>query len=253
MSSSRPRPVIGVTTTFEPNGRVPERLHSALLAGYSDAVYAAGGLPLALLAPPEPDSRQIDQLLARCDGLLLSGGDDLPPTVYGQPAHPATRPMHARRARFELLVCQRADALGLPMLGTCLGHQLLHVARGGRLWQDLAALELTPRVRHHLEIDENTFHHVRVVPDSLLARVLGADRLETNSRHHQAVDPQQPGRDLRAVALADDGVIEASEDPRPGRFVLAVQWHPEDLIDRREHLALFAALVEAAQQRRAAR
>ena len=140
---------------------------------------------------------------------------------------------------------RRADAARVPMFCICLGLQVAHVARGGRLLQHVDDLSLTPHVTHHLEIDENAFHDVEITPDSHLARIVDASRIEVSSRHHQIIDPAHLGRGLRNVAFAADTVIEASED-FDNRFLLAVQWHPEDLVDRPEHRALFAALVDAA-------
>lgn len=239
------RPAIGITSSFNPNNEQPQRLQSHLLAGYSDAVYAVGGLPHAIPAPPEPDATLLDEIISRCDGLMFAGGYDLMPSHYGQQPHAHTHLMHPRRDRFELELFRRADARRLPIFGICLGHQVAHVARGGRLIQHLDDLDLSPTIRHHLPNEENAFHDVRIEPDSRLAQIVGGTHLEVNSRHHQIVDSAYPGRGLRTTAVSVDGVIEASEDC-DGRFLLTVQWHPEDLLDRAEHPDLFAALVDHA-------
>lgn len=241
------RPCIGVTNSFNPNKEQPERLQSHLLAGYSDGIYAAGGLPWAIPVPPEPGATLLDEIIARCAGLMFTGGYDLTPARFGQQPHARTHLMHARRDRFEVELFRRADARRLPIFGICLGHQVAHVSRGGRLIQHVDDLKLSPAFRHHLSNEENAFHDVQIEPDSELARIVGGTRLEVTSRHHQAVDADHPGRGLRTSAVSDDGVIEASEDC-DGRFLLTVQWHPEDLLDRAEHLDLFAALVDRAGQ-----
>jgi putative glutamine amidotransferase len=127
------------------------------------------------------------------------------------------------------------------------------VARGGKLVQHVDDVAAAPGIEHHQPRGRSAFHPVEVAPNSRLAGVLGATRLEANSRHHQAADPDHPGRGLATVAHAPDGTLEASEDCSDGRFLLAVQWHPENLVQRDEHLRLFASLVEEARRYRAGR
>ncbi len=240
------RPVIGITSNFGLNKQDPPRAQAYLLAGYSDAIFAVGGMPQAIPVPPEHDDALHGEILAHCDGLMFTGGYDLDPRHFGQQPHDRSVLLHPRRDVFELDLFRRADAERVPIFGICLGHQTAHVARGGRLIQHVDDLVLSPTVCHHLASDENAFHDVRIEPDSRLARIVGDTRLEVNSRHHQIVDGNHLGAGLRTVAVSADGVVEASED-MDGRFLLTVQWHPEDLLDRREHLDLFAALVEEAQ------
>ncbi len=239
------RPLIGITSAFLQTPQPPLRLRHYLNAAYTDAVYAAGGLPLPLPVLEDYDARVLDELLARCDGLLLTGGHDLHPGNYGAALHPAADVLHERRDRFELDLLRRADAARMPIFAICLGHQVVHVARGGRLHQHVDDLNLAPAIVHYRPDDSDAFHPVRIAPDSTLARIVGATALETNSRHHQIVDPAVPARGLRPVAWSPDGVVEAAEDCA-GRFLVSVQWHPEDQIDRPQHLALFQALVAAA-------
>lgn len=249
--SAAQRPRIGITSNFGVRGD-PARPQSYLLADYSDAIYAAGGLPLLLAPPPTIDAGLLDEILRLCDGLLLTGGLDLPPESYGEPrVHAKTELLPERRARFDLALFQRADAARLPMLSICLGHQIAHVARGGALVQHIDDLPET-RDQHHRPDQRSAFHAVRVAADSRLARIVGAEQLEVNSRHHQAAAPTRLGQRLRTVAVAADGTIEASEDC-DGRFLMCVQWHPEELIDRPEHLRLFEALVAECRTAGAAR
>ncbi len=241
------RPLIGITSDFElDTTRDPPRLRAALLAHYTDAVLAAGGLPLPLVPPPEVDEALLDQLLTPLDGIVFTGGDDLDPALYGEPPHSKTRVMHARRNQFEPRLFRRADAAGLPILAICLGFQVAHVTRGGRLLQHVD--DRAGALTHHLPGGRSAFHPVRIEPDSRLAAIVGRTEIEVNSRHHQAVEPALSGRGLRPVAWSPDGLLEASEDCR-GRFLIAVQWHPENLVDRAEHLALFRALVGQAARR----
>lgn len=244
------RPIIGINCSFGFDREAdPPRERATLSAAYSDAVLAAGGLPAPLPVVPEPDVGLLDELLARVDAVLLTGGYDLDPRHYGQPPHPETEPMHPRREAFDLALIRRVEALRKPALAVCLGFQELHVLRGGHLVQHVDDLDGDPRIVHHLPREQSAFHDVRIEPDSRLAEVMGTTGVEVNSRHHQAVATQGQGRDLRPVAYAPDGLVEASEDTRDGRFLLAVQWHPENLLDRWPHRRLFQALVAAAGSR----
>lgn len=239
------KPVIGVTSSFETTGE-PPRSRSYLNSAYADAVFAAGGLPQPLPVPARVTQSVLDELLGRCDALLFTGGPDLDPRHYGQPRHPRTQVLDPRRDNFELAAFRRADQRGLPILAICLGCQVASVARGGCLVQHVDDLARTSPVAHHHPDGSSAFHDVAIEPDSRLARIIGRTHIEVNSRHHQLVDRSQVGGNLRPVAFAPDGVVEAAEDVT-GRFLIAVQWHPEDLIDRPEHLCLFEALVAAAQ------
>jgi putative glutamine amidotransferase len=244
------RPVIGITSDFDVDTRPQQpRERSSLQAAYSDAVFAAGGLPLPLPVPPEHDEALRAEILARVDGLLFTGGDDLHPQHYGEPLHPKTRTLHERRDGFDLALFRQADAARMPILAICLGYQVACVARGGKLIQHVDDLGLKPPTVHALPKGQSAFHTVRITPDSRLATIVGSTEIRVNSRHHQAADREYPGRGLRPVALSPDGLLEASED-MDGRFLLGVQWHAENLIDRPEHLALFRALVGAAAARR---
>lgn len=245
------RPLIGITSSFTEvaaagPGSKP-RLRAQLNASYTDSVIAAGGAPVVFPVPPTPDAALIDDLLSRVDGVLFTGGDDLDPRHYGESKHPEAELLHERRDAFDLALFRRADAIRKPIFCICLGFQVAHVARGGALIQHIPDLDLTPKQNHRLEAPDT--HPVRVEPGSYLSYLVGGTQIDVNSRHHQGVDPKRQGRGLRSVATAPDGLVEASEDMEQ-RFLLAVQWHPEDMTDRREHLCLFQALVEAADAAR---
>jgi putative glutamine amidotransferase len=225
---------------------------------YLRAIEAAGGEPVVF--EPLPDEAAVEAALAKVDGVLLTGGRDLDPALWGEEPHRETRTMAPDRQRTDLALIRLADARGVPVLGICLGIQEMAVVRGGAIHQHVPDLGGTighsggvgkPRLRHEVKIEAG----------SLLARIVGSGPLEVNSTHHQAV--REPGRGMRIVARSGDGVIEAIEDPpagrspmagegpTPGRFFLGVQWHPEDLLDEPPHRALFEALVRAAGRRRA--
>lgn len=246
------RPLIGITSNIETRdeaARTNRKPHCYINAAYVDAVYAAGGAPL-VLPPPPADFSESDfaELLRPCDGLLFTGGPDLDPKHYGQPRHPQTCVLPQRRDRFDIALFRHADRQERPILAICLGCQIASVARGGSLVQHVDDLPAKVAVEHHRPDHSSAFHAVRIDPDSRLAAIIGRTEIEVNSRHHQVVNRDQLGGRLRPVAFAPDGVVEAVEDGE-GRFLIAVQWHPEDLLDRPEHLGIFRALIEAASAR----
>jgi putative glutamine amidotransferase len=255
---AKTRPLIGLNMSI-PTGAAPPSWRADVPLAYVDAVARAGGLPLLL--PPLDDERLTAQVLGRLDGLCFIGGDDYLPRHFGGHAQPAKELMHPRRDRFDLALARRVlFRTSLPVLGVCGGQQLLAIACGGALVQDLRtewkespALPHAGRDRSPKELRAYR-HAVRVTPGSLLARATRATRgrLRTNSFHHQAVKPGGEGRGLRATGWTEDGVVEAIEPApgaalgRGGRFILGVQWHPERMTDDRNQRALFEALVRAA-------
>jgi len=216
-------------------------------AAYVRAVLIAGGVPLVL--SPLMGAGLAARALAGLDGLLLTGGEDLDPAWYG--AEPSTYldPPSRERDLFELALFAVARQQGLPVLGVCRGIQLINVALGGSLYQDLPS-ERPGTIQHRAEGPRDLrSHRVRLLPGSRAARALGADKITVNSSHHQAINLLAPG--LLASAWSDDELIEAVETPPGSPWLLAVQWHPEEMhADTRapEH-GLFAALVEAADTR----
>ena len=231
-----------------PESEPPQR-NLSLGMDYPGSVVRAGGVPIVI-----PPLSPIDSaLLDRLDALVVSGGPDIDPGLYGRPAHPQLGPVDPDTDACELETLRRADRSGLPILAICRGMQLLNVARGGTLWQDLPSERPSAIEHRQAVVGTQTTHVVRVDHDSLLARVTGvaeADALEfpVNSFHHQAVCGL--GDQLRVTARAPDGVVEAVEAvDRP--FVLGVQWHAESLGADARHAALFSGLVEAARAARA--
>jgi putative glutamine amidotransferase len=213
-------------------------------AAYVRAVVAAGAVPLVL--PPFLDASRADAALAGVDGVLFTGGEDVDPARYGAAPHPALGTVSAERDCTELALFAAARRRGLPILGICRGIQLVNVAMGGTLWQDLPSER--PGVVDH---DPGTgrdvrSHRVRLEPDSRAAHAVATTDLRANSMHHQAVRDLGPG--LVATGWAEDGLVEAVET-RDGPWLLAVQWHPEEMHadaaapDR----GLFKALMEAAR------
>ena len=232
-----PKPLIAINIDYVAGEKDASRGSCRLPSAYADCVDRAGGVPL--LVPPLEDPRELGSYLDLADGFILSGGADYPPSWYGEPNRPETREMHPRRAAADRYLAEAILDSGRPLLAICAGIQLVNIVAGGKLVQHV------PGHRPD-EPSPDLEHGVRVEPESLLSRIAGADELEVNSTHHQAVDPQHLGRELRIVARAEDGTVEAVErDSSAGRFFLAVQWHPERFYDRLHAGRLFERLVEA--------
>lgn len=213
----------------------------AVRGEYTAAVVAGGGEPVVLA--PLADDEGPEKLAGCIDGLLMTGGEDLDPVLWGEALHPAAKIIDPRRQRSDLRLVAWADQRRLPVLGICLGCQEMAVHRGGSLIQHVTD-EVGEAVRHRNAKRPRATHKIAIEPYSLLATIVNGRQMEVNSGHHQAV--RTPGCGLRIVARSPDGVIEAIEDPDAGRFFLGVQWHPEDLVDVLPHRMLFEALCRAA-------
>lgn len=234
------RPLIGITTYSVAASWGVWNTPAALVPlVYVTAIEAAGGRPL--LVPPADDA--IDETLDALDGVLFSGGEDITPDHYGAEPHPETTGVRPDRDRAEIQLLQAALARDMPVLAVCRGSQVLNVATGGDLVQHLP--EVVGHERHKHTPGVFADHDVAVEPGSRLGAILG-DRAAVKSHHHQAYG--RLGEGLREVAWADDGTVEALEDPSR-RFALGVLWHPEE----GEDTALFSALVEEARRYRAER
>ena len=240
-------PLIGVTTSevrptnlSQPAERSdPARPEMALGMTYMRAVQRAGAIPVVI--PPQPG--QTGALLDRLDGVLLSGGPDIDPTLYRDESHPELGPTWRDLDEVELELAQSADERDMPVLGICRGAQTINVARGGTLYQHLPDLDGSGVVHRQTDSGETVTHGVEIVPGTRLAEIVGESRLEVNSFHHQAV--RRLGNGLEVSARSDDGIIEAVEDPAR-LFLIGVQWHAEFLVERAHEKALFRAFVGAA-------
>jgi putative glutamine amidotransferase len=244
-------PLIGIPTLSDDAapGRRPPRFSNN--QAYTQAVLAGGGVPvlIPLMADPAP----LRVLYRHLDGLLLPGGVDVDPALYGAARDPATEPPDPLRNAVELRLLRWALADGLPVLAICRGLQVLNVACGGTLWQDLDTCRPGP-IAHQASAQAGDrallAHPVTLAPDSRLAAVLGAEEVAVNTLHHQGL--ADLGADLQPVAWAPDGLCEGLELPGAA-FVLAVQWHPEELVTRQAaSLRLFTAFCRAAADRAAA-
>lgn len=253
-----PRPVILITPGVSTRGAEFKDTSISLSDPYADAVLDAGGLPL--VAPPSTSEQVVAEYVALADGVLLSGGEDVAPELYGGKIPDQTRrtlrttPDGGRRDCYELLLIAEVFKQGKPLFAICRGHQLLNVALGGTLIADIPSQ--VPGAINHRRMDKRSevVHEVQLTPDSLLAKMTGTQVLGVNSTHHQAV-----GRvaELLVVSGASlDGVVEAMEQ-KPGSgsslpFLLSVQFHPERLARRLEaHRQLFLEFTRACARLRA--
>jgi putative glutamine amidotransferase len=242
--ASPPRPRIGITMDVGAPDEGRQTLE--LPADYAQRVFHAGGLAVLLPFTHDPEIRR--EMIASIDGLLVPGGNDLDPGLFGQAKHPATQLASKDRQDFDLAMLALAEARALPTLGICMGCQTMNVQRRGTLHQHLPDLP-GDRLAHRRGGDRTNMHDVAVRPGTQLAAALRLEHLSANSRHHQGMD--RIGHGLLPCAVAPDGLVEAVEDPSLP-FWIGVQWHPENL-GGTPHDRLFEALIAAARAYRTAR
>lgn len=234
------RPLIGITMNLDIQ---PARNMNSIDQDYGKAVYQAGGLPIPILGL----ETAIPDLVKRLDGFLFTGGDDIDPRFYKEkPLAGASLPLVPReRTTFEINLLKAATKAKKPVLAICYGAQLVNVALGGKLYQDIN-LQIPNPIKHGAtRTGEQVFHVVDIFEKTLLARIMGATSIKVRSAHHQCV--KNPGKGLHLSAVAHDRVIEALET-RSRNFLLAVQWHPEKTLNDRNTKKLFKAFVNAAKK-----
>jgi putative glutamine amidotransferase len=246
------KPLIGISPT--PENRTfdhGEFRRYALADTYTNAVVAAGGVPVIL--PPHAEA--IDDMLDALDGIIFSGGSDLDSAHWDEEPHPTAYGFDKERDAFEIQAIRKVVERDIPMLGICRGIQSVNVALGGSIVQDIPDM-LPDSLQHRQHADgkmrDDTSHDVTIVEgDNPLYRIHGSTTMETNSFHHQSI--KELGKDLEVIAIANDGVIEAVWNPTM-TFGLAVQWHPEMLAaEHPDQAAIFEALINAAAGKKAAR
>lgn len=240
------KPLIGITATE----RVVKELQwpfQMTLSYNIDAISRAGGLPVII--PVGLDTDSLRGIYERVDGLLLPGGGDINPTQYRAEAHEKTSGIDDRRDETEFTLVHWAVADDRPLFGICRGNQVLNVALGGSLIQDVPSLVETDIKHHHHPSEPEVpqyVHEVELEPDSRVAAILGRTHLSVNSLHHQGVGEVAPG--LKITARAPDGIIEGLEVPGK-HFALTVQWHPEIMVQYDETMpALFSAFIDAVRE-----
>ncbi|MBW4436930.1 MAG: gamma-glutamyl-gamma-aminobutyrate hydrolase family protein [Pleurocapsa minor GSE-CHR-MK-17-07R] len=242
------RPLIGITSSsIIINGNPYNRMY----APNARAIAEAGGLPVYI--PTHMDTDTLREIYDRLDGLLLPGGPDVDPAQYNADRHPQLGLVDDARDAIELTLARWSVSDDMPTFGICRGHQVLNVALGGTLIQDIPSQVDTDL--HH-DISNETpratrIHDITIQPDSRLASILGTTHVQVNSIHHQSVELAAPNAVV--TASAPDGVVEALEVPGKA-FVLSVQWHPEDLYQSDDGMRrLFQTFVDAARERMLAR
>lgn len=237
MTSVTRYPLIGITTRLDAENTFYLRRY------YAEAIEASGGVPVYI--PLIPNRKYLGALAENIAGLMLSGSNsDLDPAFYGEEPHPRLGTVTPERDSTDLILLEIAEERNMPLLAICFGMQSLNVSRGGTLFQDIES-QNTDSIKHQQgQAADRPSHHIKIETNSLLAQLAGGDVARVNSSHHQAI--KQVGRDLRVIARAYDGVIEAVVDPRPDRFVLGVQWHPEVGWQRDDFSkAIFRRFIEA--------
>ncbi len=233
-------PLIGITTGYEQHGETVVSLGRR----YLRAVEQAGGVPVTLA--PLQEAQLVERYALLLDGLMVSGGKDIPPALYGEEPHPRTDALPEERPLFEIALVRLFRELDKPVLGICYGCQLLNVAFGGTLIQDIPS-QVGNGVTHRRRSSQEPHarHVVTIREGSLLREILGRAEMDIVSSHHQAV--KQPAQGLQVAAVAPDGVIEAivRED---ARFFVGVQWHPEMDPEAEATGRLMQAFVQAASE-----
>lgn len=241
MSNQRTSTLVGVTATTEV---IRDALRVRVNATYTNALRKVGLIPLVI---PPLSTAEAAAVLDGLAGLVVTGGEDVDPSRYGETPHPTVE-AHDARDESEIALILEARRRRLPTLAICRGIQVVNVALGGTLVQDIPSQTPT-NLDHDPKADrDDRVHMVRVEPSSRLATALGTECLTTNSFHHQALAHVANG--LRACAYAEDGIIEGAESADPDWWMLAVQWHPEELIDAPEpwDRNLFQAFARAARK-----
>lgn len=233
------RPVIGINADVIAASK-HTTTHLRLHPGYSDAVLAAGGLPVVL--PPLGKETELNALLDRLDGIVLGGGLDMDPRRHQQPTHPAVQPMAERRDENDRILVRCVVERQMPVLAIGLGMQQVNALCGGNLYLHLP--EDQPRALPHFDASGGPHRHaVLLEPDTRLDEIYGGGELRVNSSHHQAI--RQLGTGLRVGARAPDGIIEAIEAIDPGWFCVGVQWHPESETASALDMQLFECFIQA--------
>ena len=237
------KPIIGIGSDVDVTPGKRDRAFA--YTTYIESLRAAGAVPVVL--PPQPENAA--ELVNNLDGLVLAGGFDCDPALYGEERHPTVEPMDRRRQDNDLALAKAARESGIPTLGICLGLQMMNVAAGGSLVQDIDSATATD-IQHASDPSNRARHDVVVEKGTVLSSILNQDEMNVNSSHHQAI--RNVGQGFRVTAYAPDGIVEGLEDPKHP-FYIGVQWHPEDMSGEASASKLFGAFLEAARERAAKR
>lgn len=212
-----------------------------MLPGYMKVVEACSGLPI--MFPLTTNEEELSQCYSMCDGILMTGGHDVDPALYHAQRTERCGVSCTARDAMETYLFHRAVRENKPVLGICRGIQLMNVLMGGTLYQDLPTEHPSPTKHHMTPPYDTTIHQVEVLPDTLLADLIGTGQHSVNSYHHQAISELGPG--LAPMAISEDGLIEAVSVPDK-TFIVGVQWHPEFIFEKDDEcLKLVQAFVDA--------
>jgi putative glutamine amidotransferase len=236
------KPIIGINADYRAAAH-NQPAFSYVAAGYYDAIANAGGIPLIL--PPVADDESLHQLLDHLDGAVLIGGADLDPRNDGFMLHPATKPMDARRERFDRRLANEIVERRLPVLAIGVGLQLLNVACGGNLFLHIPE-DLPTSLPHRDPQDPAHRHSLIIEADSLIGRVYGEGEIRVTSRHHMAIDEVAQG--FRVTARCQDGIVEAIESEMVDWFAIGTQFHPECSYASALDVRIFEEFIDAIQQ-----
>jgi len=240
-AGARKSRVVAVSSTADEKPGTPHRVR--LNSTYIIALESAGLIPL--IVPPLASTTAAREILQKVDGLVLTGGEDVDPTLYGQERHSEGGVPNRPRDATEIALILAAREMAMPLLAICRGPQVLNVALGGTLIQDIGS-QVAGAGEHNARDDRAArVHEVELEPGSRIAEAMGAVRLRVNSLHHQSVERIAPG--LRITGRAPDGVIEGIESECPEWWAIGVQWHPEEMNDSPEpwDRGLFRAFATA--------
>lgn len=249
MTANASRPLIGISVNVSPPDDEQRQFSRGTSVHYLQEPYlafveAGEGVPVMLPALERTES--VQEMSARLDGVIIAGGVDVDPAFYGE-TNTYSRGCNPVRDRFEIQLVREFVRRRRPVMGICRGLQVMNIALGGSLVQDIA-VEVSPSLKHHRwEDGRESFHQVAVSRDTVLWEILQSDELEVNSSHHQAV--KVPGEGLVVAAHAPDGVLEAVVSAENPNF-LGVQWHPERMLDRPAQVALARWFVDRCRRRR---
>ena len=230
------KPIIGLTSQFEYS---VSRKFNKLNYTYIDAVVKGGGVPIII--PILKNLDDLDKYLDSVDGIIFTGGEDISPLLFGEDPTKEVDTICYDRDKIELELFKRAYNRGMPILGICRGLQLINVALGGTLYQDINS-QLPNSLGHISTYNiEGGYHSIDIINDTILYDILGKEKINVNSQHHQSV--KELGKNLRVNALSSDGVIEGIETTT-GNFVLGVQFHPEAMIEEtKEFINIFEYFI----------
>ena len=233
------KPIIGIGSDVQHLEGQRDRAFAFLT--YVESLRRAGAIPVII--PPQPENAA--GIMEELDGILLAGGDDCDPALYSDERHPScTDLMDARRQENDLALAKFARQHRIPTLGICLGLQMMNVASGGTLIQDIDS-QFETEIRHASQPEDRARHDIIIEQGTKLSTLLPAVECNVNSSHHQAIGRVAEG--LRVTAHAPDGLVEGLEDPKHP-FYIGVQWHPEDMNGEHSATALFEAFVKAARE-----